>query len=78
MSKKGYIENNYNPDLVLNAISVFKNKKYWTAASTGYGGVYRPYGYWGGTGSTSFKTYNYKEGSLVIDVVDARANNLLF
>ncbi len=84
MSKKGYIETNQNPDLVVNALSVLKNKKYVTANGSAYSyGAYRPYGYWGGgyrtvSGSTTFQTGNYKEGSLVIDVVDSKTNKLVW
>lgn len=75
MAKKGYVESNTNPDLVVNAVSVVKNKKYISAATTGYGGWYRPYG---AAGTTTFQTNNYKEGSLVIDVVDAKKNKLVW
>lgn len=85
MAKKGYTETNQNPDLVVNAVSVLKNKKYVSANSNIYGsaGAYRPYGYWGGgfrtvSGSTTFQTNNYKEGSLVIDVVDGKTNKLVW
>jgi|SRR5688500_12468145 hypothetical protein len=84
MSKKGYIETNQNPDLVVNALSVLKNKKYVTASGSAYGyGAYRPYGYWGGgyrtvSGQTTFQTNNYKEGSLVIEVVDNKTNKLIW
>ena len=37
MTKKGYVENDQNPDLVVNAVSILKNKKYVTADSYGYG-----------------------------------------
>jgi len=77
MSRKGYIESNRNPDLVVNAVSVLKNKKYLSATTSGYGG-YRPYGYWGGSGTTTFQSNNYKEGSLLIDVVDAKTNKLVW
>ena len=33
MLKKGYIENDHNPDIVVNAVSVVKNKKYVSARS---------------------------------------------
>ena len=84
MAKKGYTETNQNPDLVVNAVSVLKNKKYVTANSNVYGsvGAYRPYGWGGGfrtvSGSTTFQTNNYKEGSLVIDVVDGKTNKLVW
>jgi hypothetical protein len=85
MSKKGYIENDHNPDLLVNAVFVVKNKKYVTASSNayGYGGVYRPYGYWGrgygmASANTTFQANNYREGSLLIDVVDAKTNKLIW
>jgi len=83
MIKKGYREDNRNPDLVVNAVSVVKNRKAVSANSSayGYGGAYRPYRYWGGgmvSGTTTFQTSNYKEGSLMIDVVDARKDRLVW
>jgi len=82
MTKKGYIENDQNPDLVVNAVSILKNKKYVTADSYGYGSAIRPYGYWGGrgvaSGHTTFQTSNVKQGSLLIDVIDAKTNKLVW
>jgi hypothetical protein len=82
MIKKGYKENDKNPDIVLNAVSVLKNRKYVSATSNvyGYGGAYRPYRYWGGatSGTATFQTNQYKEGSLMIDVVDAKNNRLIW
>ena len=37
MIRKGYKENNTDPDLVVNAVSVIKNKKYLSASSNVYG-----------------------------------------
>jgi hypothetical protein len=39
----------------------------------GYGGYYRPYAWGGGmaSGTTTYSTYDYKDGTLMIDVVDA-------
>lgn len=85
MIRKGYVENNQNPDLVVNAVSVLKNKKYLSANSNfyGYGGSFRPYGYWNGgyrsvSGSGSVQAYDYKDGSLLIDVVDAKSKRLIW
>ncbi|PWT71890.1 MAG: DUF4136 domain-containing protein [Bacteroidetes bacterium] len=83
MKKKGFIETADNPDLHVNAIIILQDKKSVTANTNyyGYGGYYRPYG-WGGAGmSSSHTTYdvqNYKDGSLIIDVVDARTQKLLW
>jgi len=85
MLRRGYKENDQNPDIVVNAVSVVKNKKYVSATTTayGYGGAYRPYGFWAGgagmaTGTTTFQKNNYKEGSLVIDVIDFKTNRLVW
>lgn len=82
MSKRGYVENNMNPDLKVNAVTVLKNRRGISASTTyaGYGGFYRPYGIWGApvAGYTSVNTYDYKDGSLVIDVIDAKANKIVW
>src|SRR4051812_29868304 len=83
MTGKGYVEVTENADLVVNATSILKKKQTVTASTDyyGYGGYYRPYGYWGagGTGSnTTFNTYDYVDGSLIIDVVNNREKKLLW
>ena len=80
MAKKGYIEDNKNPDLLVNAMTVIKDKKYISATATGYGygGIYRPYGYWGAPRSATIRAEEYKQGSLVIDVVDTKTNKLVW
>ncbi|MNE44875.1 hypothetical protein D3C80_1391290 [compost metagenome] len=84
MLAKGFTESS-NPDLKVNAVSILKNKTQVTADSNfyGYGGMYRPYGYWGGGammggGSTTFNTYDYVDGSLVIDIVSAKTDKLVW
>jgi hypothetical protein len=81
LSKKGYVENNTNPDLVVNAVSVLKDKKYLSVSSTSYGyGIARPY--WGGAGMSSgsgtVQAYDFKNGSLKIEVVDTKTNRLIW
>ena len=75
MIKKGYAENDNNPDLVVNVISVLKDRKYISATGNGWNG---PYGYWGGGGDATFKANYYKDGSLMIHVVDVKTNRLLW
>jgi hypothetical protein len=85
MIAKGFTESTSNPDLKVNAVSILKNKQSVTADTNfyGYGGMYRPYGYWGGGammggGSTTFNTYDYVDGSLVIDIVSAKTQKLVW
>lgn len=82
MAKKGFKETSANPDLMVNAFTVLKDKRGIQASTSyyGFGGVYRPYGYWGApvAGYTSVSTYDYKDGSLLIDVVDARSQKMIW
>jgi hypothetical protein len=77
---KGYTEVGTDAaELLVNAVTVSKTKTAVTANTDyyGYGGVYRPYGYWGG-GSTTFSSYNYTDGSLIIDVVNNKSQKLMW
>jgi len=84
MLAKGFTESS-TPDLKVNAVSILKNKTQVTADTNfyGYGGMYRPYGYWGGGammggGTTTFNSYDYVDGSLIIDIVSAKTDKLLW
>lgn len=83
MIAKGFVESTNRPDLRVNAITLIKNKETVTASTNfyGYGGMYRPYSYWGGgtmMGNTTVSTYNYIDGSLMIDIVSAKTNKLIW
>jgi hypothetical protein len=85
MTAKGFTESTSNPDLKVNAVSILKNKTQVTADTNfyGYGGMYRPYGYWGGGammggGSTTFNSYDYVDGSLIIDIVSSKTGKLVW
>ncbi len=81
MAKKGYQESS-SPDLLVNTVAIVKNKTDVTASTDyyGYGGLYRPY-YWGTGMSSSYTSYSvdhYKVGSLIIDILDAKTQKLLW
>ncbi|MCC9072279.1 DUF4136 domain-containing protein [Flavobacterium sp. F-65] len=83
MINKGFTESTNDPDLKVNAVTILKDKKQVTANSDfyGYGGMYRPYGYWGGgmiTGRTTYNTYDYVDGSLIIDIVSTKTQKLIW
>ncbi len=82
MIKRGYQESTTSPELLVNAVAIFQDRASMTANTNnyGYGGVYRPY-YWGVAGGSSTTTYDvrhYKDGSLIIDVIDAAAKKLIW
>jgi len=82
MTKKGFAETTGQAALLGNAVTVLKSRMGVSASTSyyGYGGAFRPYGYWVAPGSayTSVSTYDYKDGSLLIDVIDARANRMIW
>jgi len=79
MIKKGFMEDAAGPDVMVNVNAVF-NK---TTSVSGnnyyeYGSVYRPYTWGPGVSYTNYDVRHYKDGSLIIDVVDASAKKLLW
>lgn len=85
MTAKGFTETNSNPDLKVNAVSILKNQRTVTTDSNSYayGGEYRPYVYWGdGTilanASTAFNTFEYVDGTLIIDIISAKTQKLVW
>jgi hypothetical protein len=82
MTAKGFTENDANPDVLVNVVTYLKEKQQVTANTNyyGYGGYYRPYAWGGGmaSGTTTYSTYNYHDGTLMIDVVDAAKKQLVW
>ncbi|SMO54459.1 DUF4136 domain-containing protein [Solitalea koreensis] len=79
MNKKGFTESS-NPDLMVNALAILKDMKSVTANTNymGYGGYYRPYGGGMGMSTTTYDVNNYKDGSLIIDIVDIQKKQLIW
>jgi hypothetical protein len=82
---KGFTETTDTPDLKVNAVTILKDKTSVSANTDfyGYGGMYRPYGYWGGGAmmggaNTTFNSYDYVNGSLIIDIVSSKTQKLIW
>lgn len=82
MTTKGFKESDTKADIRIHAVTVVKkeNAVHISASSYGYGGPYRPYGFWGvhGTGHATVRKDDYKVGTLVIDVVDSKTEKLVW
>ena len=74
MSKKGYTEDNYYPDLVIDIAGLLQtqNRKFISASGAGY---YRP---WWGNNTATIQDNDYKEGSLLIHVIDVKKKKLVW
>jgi len=74
MIKKGYTEDNYNPDLMIDVLSVLKDKKSIDVSNNG-----GPAGFWmGGNGNATIGMSDAKDGSIVVHIVDVNTKMLLW
>lgn len=66
-----------NPDLWVVYTSHVKKEQ--QTVGTGYNmGPGWGWGYWGGPTTTTYQTYTYKEGTLVVEIADANGHTLLW
>ena len=80
LAAKGLTKTTTNPDVVVVYHMAFDKEKDISTFSSGYGGGYGPYGYgWGGGwagGSTHTQVRDILIGTLVIDIADAKKNQI--
>lgn len=77
--RKGFVENTSAPDLKITAAAIIKDKQAGTANANA--SSYRPREWDESVGATGYTTYNlqnYKDGSLLIDIADAKTNKLVW
>lgn len=86
-SKRGMTLVPSGGDLVVTLYIVTQQKQQTTATTTGMGGAYGyggyygygpGYGWGGGMSTTTYNTYDYTVGTLVIDIYDAAEKKLVF
>lgn len=82
MEKKGFLQSDIEPDLIIHAVTVVKNKRALSVNSNavGYSRFYGPHGFWGTptNGHATVRSNDYKEGTLVIDILDAKTQKLIW
>jgi hypothetical protein len=79
MIKKGFAEDSTSPDMLVNTTAVLKDRT--SASSTdyyNYGSMYRPYTWGPGVSYSTYDVRHYKDGSLIIDVVETDSKKLLW
>jgi len=81
MAAKGFTKADSNPDVFVVYHVAFDKQKDISTFSSGYGGGYGPYGWgWGGAGwaggTTTTQVRDILVGTLVIDMADAKKNQL--
>ena len=87
MSNRGMTLVSSGGDLIITLYIVTKQEQQTTATTTGMGGNYGygghygygpGYGWGGGMSTTTYNTYDYTVGTLVIDIYDAAQKKLIF
>ena len=76
LAAKGYSQNSDNPDVVVTYHVGVDDKVNVTDWGYGYAGYGRYYGGWGPGGGVD--VYQYKEGTLLIDIIDAKSKQLIW
>ena len=80
LAAKGFTKATSNPDVYVVYHMAFDKEKDISTYSSGYAGGYGPYGWgWGGgMGTTTTQVRDILIGTLVIDMADAKANQLVW
>ena len=78
LDDRGMTEVGENPDAFVNMLILLKNQ----TGYSGYTDYYSPYGfgygYGYGTGHTTYSSYTYTTGTLIIDIFDAKEKRLVW
>ena len=79
MTKKGFKEDTTSPEIMINTTAVVKDM---TSVSSSnyysYGSVYRPYTWGPGVSYKDYDVNTYKDGSLIIDIVEVESKKLVW
>ncbi|MCE1229051.1 MAG: DUF4136 domain-containing protein [Firmicutes bacterium] len=79
VSKGFRLENNSDPDFLITYYPIYKERRYRTATRIGMGWGYRPW--WGprmGVSTVVSQNHSYTEGTIVVEIVDFRTNQLVW
>ena len=77
LKAKGFaMETKADPDFLVTYYPIVQNRKVRTTVRSGWGWGYRPF--YGGVGVSSSQVRNHKEGSIVIEMVDFKTNQMIW
>lgn len=77
LTARGYaLEAKSDPDFLVTYYPVYQERRYRTATHLGWGWGYRPW--YGGMGTTVVQEHHYQEGTIVLEIVDFKTNQLIW
>ncbi len=81
LAAKGYrMETQGETDFLVTYYPIYRERRTHvrTTVGVGFGGWYRPWGYGVGTRFSTGETHHYKEGTIALEIVDAKSNQLVW
>ena len=76
---KGFrLETKAEPDFLIAYYPIYRTRRVRTHTSVGVGGWRRPWGYGVGTRFGTSETHAYKEGTIVLEIIDSKSNQLVW
>jgi hypothetical protein len=77
LQAKGFVlETQADPDFLVTYYPVVQERRYRTTTRVGWGWGYRPF--YGGVGTSVSQVHKYKEGTIVIEIVDFKTNQMIW
>jgi len=77
LTARSYVlEAKADPDFLVTYYPVYRERRYQTATHLGWGWGYRPW--YGGVGTTMVQEHRYKEGTIVLEIVDFKTNQMVW
>jgi hypothetical protein len=77
LQAKGFnMDTKADPDFLVTYYPVMQNRKVRTTTHVGWGWGYRPM--YGHVGTSTSQVHHYKEGTIVIEIVDFKSNQLIW
>src|SRR5512133_946658 len=77
LQAKGFaMETKADPDFLVTYYPIVHERRYRTTTHMGWGWGYRPF--YGGVGTSMSQVHSYREGTIVIEIVDFKTNQMIW
>ena len=77
LQAKGFVmETKADPDFLVTYYPIVHERRYRTTTHLGWGWGYRPF--YGGVGTSMSEVHSYQEGTIVIEIVDFKSNQMVW
>jgi hypothetical protein len=78
LKAKGYAAATAEPDFLVTYYPVYRDRRYRTTTTVGVGGGFRYHRFGYGVGTRFSEVHHYTEGTIVVEIVDGKSNQLVW